>query len=109
MTGDFEDMETDEELLGSIADATLAKDTLAGDIRKKVRVIRNMADLQYNGVGKYGSFGFEDMANMSDNELYRLAKRVVRVTTKLAGELGLQGLTPADISGLSTAAGLFDH
>ena len=46
------------------------KYALGEQLRVAIRKIRNMAQLQYNGKGKYNSFGFQDMANMSDNELY---------------------------------------
>jgi len=108
LINNFDDVQTDEELQGIVMDATQAKDVLAEDLRKKIRTIRNMAELEYNNKGKYNSFGFEDMANMNDNELYRLAKRVVRVSTTLLSDLGNQGLVEADITDLSTAAALFD-
>ncbi len=105
----FDNLRTDEELQGSVMDATQAKDVLAEQIRKTIRKFRNMAALQYDSKGKYNSFGFEDMANMSDNELYRLAKRVIRVATTLSAELANQGLVAQDISYLSTAVSLFDE
>jgi hypothetical protein len=104
----FDAAPTDEELEGDINDATDAKSALAERLRMSIRKIRNMAELQYNGRGKYNSFGFDNMANMSDNELYRLAKRVIRTSTRLADDLAVQGLTPAQLTTLTNLAIDFD-
>jgi hypothetical protein len=104
----FDAAPTDEELESDINDATDAKYTLGEQLRVAIRKIRNMAQLQYNGKGKYNNFGFEDMANMSDNELYRLAKRVIRTSTRLADELALQGFTPAQLTALTNLTADFD-
>jgi hypothetical protein len=59
----------------------------------QIRSIRGMAEVQYHKTGKYKTFGFDGMDEMSDANLYRLAKRVMRVGTKLLPELAKQGLT----------------
>lgn len=104
----FENTTSDEELLGELKAATDAKNAVADSIRKAIRPIRNMAEIVYNSKGKYTSFGFEDMANMSDGDLYRLAKRVVRVGTKFLADLAPQGLTAAQLNNLATLATSFD-
>jgi hypothetical protein len=104
----FDAAPTDEELEGDINDATDAKYTLGEQLRVAIRKIRNMSQLQYNGKGKYNNFGFEDMANISDNELYRLAKRVIRTSARLADELALQGFTPAQLTTLTNLTADFD-
>jgi hypothetical protein len=104
----FDAAPTDEELEGDINDATDAKYTLGEQLRVAIRKIRNMSQLQYNGKGKYNNFGFEDMANISDNELYRLAKRVMRTSARLADELALQGFTPAQLTTLTNLTADFD-
>jgi hypothetical protein len=83
----FDDTTTDEELLGEAMTATENKNTIAEDIKKAIRPIRNMAEIVYGNKGRYNSFGFDDMANMSDPDLYRLAKRVVRVGNKFLTDL----------------------
>src|SRR4051812_26493129 len=106
---DFDDLETDEEMVGEVMEATNNKNNLAEHVRKGIRSIRNMADIVYKGIGKYNSFGFTDMANMSDNELYRLAKRVVRVGTKVLAELASQGLTQQVLDDFATLSVAFDQ
>jgi len=104
----FDNTTSDEELLGELKNATDAKYAIAENIKKAIRPIRNMAEIVYAGKGKYTSFGFEDMANMSDGDLYRLAKRVVRVGTKFLSDLAPQGLTAAQLASLTTLANSFD-
>ncbi len=89
-------------------EATADKDKLAESIRVQVRVIRNMAELQYHKTGNYKTFGFEGMDEMSDPNLYRLAKRVVRVGTKLLPDLEGRGLTQDMLTNLQQTAGDFD-
>lgn len=67
-----------------------------------------MAELAYNNKGKYNTFGFGDMGNLPDGDLYRLARRVVRVSGKLMADLQLQGLTAAQVTALDTLATNFD-
>lgn len=104
----FDNTTSDEELLGELKAATDAKDGIAENIKKAIRPIRNMAEIVYSSKGKYTSFGFEDMANMSDGDLYRLAKRVVRVGTKFMADLAPQGLTAAQLTSLTALATSFD-
>lgn len=105
----FDETTTDEELLGEVKTATETKNAIADDIKKAIRPIRNMAEIAYASKGKYSSFGFEEMANMSDADLYRLAKRVVRVGTKFMSDLSPQGLTPMQLANLGTLAINFDN
>ncbi len=104
----FDSTTSDEELLGELKAATDAKDAFAENIKKAIRPIRNMAELVYESKGKYTSFGFEDMANMSDSDVYRLAKRVVRVGTKFLADLAPQGLTAAQLTSLLALATSLD-
>lgn len=104
----FDDFPTDEELQGVVVDATANKDALAQNIRVQARTIRNMAELQYHKTGSYKTFGFEGMDEMSDANLYRLAKRVVRVGTKLLPVLSKQGLTQEILDTLAQIAVDFD-
>jgi hypothetical protein len=104
----FDDTTTDEELLGEVGVATDAKNAVADNTRKAIRTIRGMADTAYGGKGKYHIFGFEDLARLTDADLYRLAKRVVRVGTKLLTDLAEQGLTAAQLTALDNLAKDFD-
>ncbi len=104
----FDDTTTDEELLGLITDATITKDGIAESIRIAVRPIRNMAETAYGTTGKYNTFGFDGLSEVTDNDLYRLARRVVRVGTKLLTELTPQGLTAAKLTAIGTLATSLD-
>ena len=104
----FDSTTTDEELLGGVTVATEAKNVIADNTRKALRTIRSMADTAYNGKGKYSIFGFDDLSELTDANLYRLAKRVVRVGGKLFTDLSAQGLTQAQLTALNALAKSFD-
>ncbi|NNV58046.1 hypothetical protein, partial [Limnovirga soli] len=104
----FDETTTDEELLGMVTDATNAKDAIANNIRTAVRPIRNMAETAYGTTGKYNTFGFDGLSELTDADLYRLARRVVRVGNKLLAELAAQGLTAAQLTNIDTLATSFD-
>ena len=108
LTDSFNNSSTDEELQGALNVEVIVKDALAENIRKAIRPVRNMAELAYNGTGKYKIFGFEDMAILSDNDLQRMAKRVARVGNTLLTELQAQGLTAAQLTTLETLANDLD-
>lgn len=104
----FDATSTDEELKGMLTDAVEQKNAVANKLRIAIRPIRNMAEIAYNSKGKFSAFGFGDMGNMPDSELYRLARRVVRVCGKLMVDMQLQGLTTAQVTALDTLATNFD-
>ncbi len=87
-----------------VTDATNAKNTIADNIRIAVRPIRNMAETAYGTTGKYNTFGFDGLSELTDNDLYRLTRRVIRVGTKLLAELAAQGLTAAILTALGVLA-----
>jgi hypothetical protein len=100
----FDNTTTDVELQGMVSMAVAEKDAVAESIKKAIRPIRNMAEVAYGTKGKYKVFGFEDMARLSDDDLYRMARRVVRVGTTVQADLTLQGLGPTQLSDLATLA-----
>ena len=104
----FNNSSTDQELQGALNVEVINKDALAENIRKAIRPIRNMAELAYSSTGKYKIFGFEDMATLSDSDLQRMAKRVVRVGNSLLTELQAKGLTAAQLTTLETLANDLD-
>lgn len=104
----FDETTTDEELKGAVTVAADEKNVIAENTRVAIRAIRGMADTAYNGKGKYNIFGFEDLARLTDADLYKLAKRVVRVGGKLFTDLAAQGLTQAQLTELDTLAKSFD-
>jgi hypothetical protein len=99
---------TDDELLGPIMAATDAKNALAEQLKVAIRPIRSMAELKYKGMGKYNTFGFKDMARLSDKELVYLAAKVVRVGTTLLSELASEGLTQLMLTALTNLNTQFD-
>jgi hypothetical protein len=108
LTTAFDGIPTDDELLGEQEDATKNKNELADQVRVAIRSIRTKADLQYKGVGKYKSFGFKGMDELSDNDLCRMAGRVFRVGTTLLSDLAARGLTTAQLTALNTLRSNFN-
>lgn len=109
MNEDFDNMPTDVELLGLITTATENKDAMAEQLRISIRSIRGIANDKYKGKGLYRTFGFEGMDELSDNELYRLSGRVVRVGTNLQSEMAANGLTTDMLTDLKTLSKSFDN
>ncbi len=98
---DFDNTSTDEEMLGISMVATEQKDAIAENLRKAIRIVRNMAEVAYGTKGRYVIFGFENMAILSDNDLYQQGKRVVRVATRFMDDLEKQGLTAEQVTAIS--------
>lgn len=99
---DFDNCSTDVELLGMVSVATEQKDAAAAVLRPQLRTIRNMAETAYEGAGMYHVFGFGSIADLPDNDLCQLAKRVYRVATRLLSELAAQGLTQEQLNTLQS-------
>ncbi len=110
MSDDFGNMDSDETWQGNLTDAVQEKDALADALKNKVRPIRNMAEIKY-GVksGKYRSFGFDDMAALSDEKLVRMGRRVHKQATTLQADLATEGLTAAMLTDLLGTIGDFDE
>lgn len=104
----FDATTTDEELLGMVTNAVNLKDAIANNIRTAVRPIRSMAETAYGTTGKYNTFGFDGLSELTDADLYRFARRVVRVGTKLLAELAAQGLAAAQLTNIDTLATSYD-
>jgi hypothetical protein len=96
----FDTSSTDQELVGILQEATIKKNELVQSVQKSIRIIRNMAEITYGGKGKYNTFGFEDLTKLTDNELVRMGRRVLRVSNKLLAELTPQGLSAAQLTEL---------
>lgn len=109
LTTSFNEHSTDEELAGLVQDATLRKNAKRKESEIAIRSIRNMAEIVYDSKGKYNNFGFEEITKISDGDFYRLAKRVMRMSTKYLTDLAPQGLTAAQINILQNLATDFDN
>ena len=104
MIESFNNSNTDQELQGALNVEVIQKDGFADSIRKAIRPIRNMAELAFGTNGKYKIFGFDDMSLLSDSDLQRTAKRIVRVGNNLLTDLQPKGLTAAQLTTLETLA-----
>ena len=105
----FDSTQTDEELQGALSVATDAKNVLADSLRSAIAVVRSMAENKF-GVESalFRSFAFDGMSDLSDEQLYRLGKRVIRVATAQPTQLASEGLTAAVITNLTTVTTNFD-
>jgi hypothetical protein len=108
LIADFDATTTDVELKGAVSATVALKDATAENIKTAVRTVRSMAEQAYSTKGLYKTFGFEEMGRLSDNDLYRMARRVVRTATKRQADLAGQGFTPAQLTGLATLATQLD-
>lgn len=106
---EFKDLPTDPELLALITIATEQKDATALEVRQMMSSVRNMAETKYGKTGKYKTFNFGELSSLPDSDLFRTAKRVVRVGTKLLTELASEGLTDDILKQIATLANTLDE
>lgn len=104
----FDNTTTDVELLGRVSVAAEAKDEVAGNLRRAIRAIRHMAKSAYGRKGKYSIFGFDNLGNLTGNDLCRLGRRVARVGTQLQTDLIPQGLKLSQLTSISLLATQLD-
>lgn len=105
----FDGTQTDEELEGALSVATEAKNLLADSLKSAIAVVRTMAENKFGiETALYRSFAFDGMSDLSDEQLYRLGKRVIRVATAQLAQLASEGLTAAVITNLTTITTNFD-
>ena len=105
----LKEMPTDEELLAEVSVKTEEKNELSDAIRNAIRTITIRAKNVYGDKSaKYKRFGIKDIDKMTDDELYRCAKRVSRTATGYLPELAPKGLTEAEITELTNKAESFD-
>lgn len=109
LSATFGAMDTDEMWIGNVSIATQAKDVLAADLKSKIRVIRNMAEIKWtNKGGSYRAYGFENMDGLSDDKLVRLGRRVITVATAQQADLASEGFTIDMLRALTTNVNDFD-
>lgn len=105
----FDSTQTDEELEGALSVTTEAKNVLADSLRSAIAVVRTMAENKFGvETALYRSFAFDGMSDLSDEQLYRLGKRVIRVATAQLTQLASEGLTASVITNLTTITTNFD-
>jgi hypothetical protein len=99
----------DTEELGLQQAATEQRNELAEKLRVSIRSIRGIVEARYGLGGTYRRFGFGVLDKFTDDGLYRLARRIVRLGTELLPELSIRGLTMAMLNDLAVQAQAFDE
>ncbi len=107
----LKDFPTDEELEGTVTDATQIKDASADALKVGIRSIMVRVKKGFGeSSGKFRKFGTAGMDNMTDNDLLKCGKRVVRMATLFQPALAVPtGLTVAMITALNTKVTDFDN
>lgn len=109
LISDFDNTTTDEELRGFVTTAVEEKNQIRATLLKEIGAVRSRAENKFGaGSGKYNSFGFGELSGLTDDELYRTAKRVVRIGTTLLAELASEGLTQSILDSITTINNNFD-
>ncbi len=107
---EFDDIPTDDELLGEVSIATENKDISAELVRIAIRSIRSMAENKWTTASAhYRAFSFEGLSILNDEQLHRLAKRVIKVATQQLPDLAEEGLTSDFINDLKAMDEHFDN
>ena len=105
----LKDMRTDEELLAKVSIATNDKNDFADQVRNAVRSIMVRVKVEFGEKSpEYNSFGVKSLDKLTDNDLYRCAKRVTREATVYLPQLSGRGLTQGEIDDLENTAQTFD-
>ena len=100
---------SDIELKGAVSLATENKDKIAETLKIGLRTIRTMAQNKWSvDVASYRLFGFDNLDGMSDEVLYRMGKRVIRVATTQLADLSSEGLTGTTVTAINTMVTNFD-
>ena len=100
---EFENLPTDDELLGLQMNATAAKDKASEVLKSSMLEILGRAASKY-GIesGYYRQFGVKALSALDGGELTTAARRVFRVGTKMLEDLADEGLTAAMLTALKT-------
>lgn len=110
MIEDFDNLPTDVELQGDVMVATEKKDNGREVLSVAIKTIRTMAENTWGAKApKLRIYGVEGMDDMTDNDLHRCGKRVIRVATAQLADLAAEGLTIGIITDLSTKNLDFDE
>jgi len=99
----FEEYPTDIELAGTQKVKTEEKDSFVDGVKTEIRgVMARVVTVFKVGSARYEIFGTKGMDAMTDSELLKCGRRVVRMATKYLAELAATGLTAAIITSLKT-------
>lgn len=106
---EFDDLPTDEELMGAMVVATGQKNEKGEQLRVMIREMRSRVENKYGeGADETVAYGWELLSKMDDNDLRRCGKRVWRVATADAAALASEGVTASVLSALITLTNDFD-
>ncbi len=109
LTQDLKDFPTDEELQGAAAEQTEIKNESADVVKVLIRSVMVRAKNAFGeSSAKYRRFGTKGLDELTDNDLLKCGKRVVRTATLFQVPLSAKGLTPAMIAALNTKVTTFD-
>ena len=90
----YEDIATDEELVGNQVIATQAKDAEAKKLREAIGSMMTRAENKFGvNSGYYRKFGITNISDLDGGVLSYAASKVLRVATEFQTPLGEQGLT----------------
>jgi len=108
-TQELKDMPTDEELKGLVGIKTEAKDLKADELMVFVRDVMVRVRNAFGEESRiYIRFAVGSMTQLRDNDLYKCAKRVSRMSTVYITELTPFGVTPIMLTALDALAVEFD-
>jgi len=108
-TQELKDMPTDEELLSLSVLLTQEKNDYAEKVKEGIRKIMVRVKNVYGDKSpQYKRFGTKGLDKMSDNDICRCAKRVVRTATEYLDVLADKGLTQEEIAELESNNQVFD-
>jgi len=100
---------TDEELQGTVSEATEIKNAASDTLKVSIRgVMVRVKQVFKVGSAKYKQFGTKGLDDMTVNELVRCGRRVSRMATKYLTELAPKGVTATMITDLDTLIGAMD-
>jgi|GEM_PF-411132 len=109
ITQQLKNTPTDEELLGDVMIKTRDKDLLADQVKVGIRDVMIRVK---NTFGKkspeYEKFGADRLSKLTDNNLQRNGKRIVRIATIFLPQLQAKGLTQTELDNMSTLLNDFD-
>ncbi len=106
---EFDDLPTDEELMGAMVVATGQKNEKGEELRVMIREMRSRVENKYGeGADETVAYGWELLSKMDDNDLRRCGKRVWRLATADAANLATEGVTAAVLTALITTTNDFD-
>jgi len=109
MLKEFNDLPTDEELVGDEVIATQAKNELKDQLHSKIEGVLNKAANKYGTEsGYYRKFSIHSLSKLDGADLLVGALRVARVAKSMLADLTVQGLTQAMITDLETVTSEFE-